>query len=134
MTAVENSQSLPLSEPDRQELRRARAERAAGIAKWVLPFLVLAAALGYWEWAVQHYGIKPYLLPAPSRIFITLVADWPVLAPSLLNTLNITFGALALAVVGGGGLAVVFAQSRWVEMALVPFAIILQVTPVVAIA
>jgi NitT/TauT family transport system permease protein len=119
---------------DLKELRRARAQQVAGVAKWLLPFVVLFAVLSYWQWAVVHYDIKPYLLPAPVKIVTTLVSDWPLLFPSLLNTLEITFGALALAVVVGGGLAILFAQSRWIEMALVPFAITLQVTPIIAIA
>ena len=120
--------------PDAGELRRARAQRLTRIGSWLLPLLVLSLSLGYWEWAVAHWDIKPYLLPAPSRIATTLVNDWGLLAPSLLNTLKITFGALALATIGGGGLAILFAQSRWIEMALVPFAITLQVTPIIAVA
>ncbi len=120
--------------PDPVEVRRARVQRLTEIAKWLLPFVVLAIVVGYWQWAVLHYDIKPYLLPSPQRIVTTLASDWPLLAPSLLNTLEITFGALALAVIGGGGLAVLFAQSRWIEMAFVPFAITLQVTPIIAIA
>eukprot|EP01037_Dinobryon_pediforme_P026958 gene26958-29662_t len=119
---------------DIAEVRRARADRLAAVARWILPLIVLAAALLYWEWAVYHYDIKPFILPAPSRILVTLISDWKVLEPSLLNTLQITFGALARGVGGGGGRAVLFAQSRWVEMAFVPFAITLQVTPVVAVA
>jgi NitT/TauT family transport system permease protein len=120
--------------PDAAELRRERIERMASVARWILPFLVLFVVLAYWQWAVVHYGIKPYLLPSPLLVAQTLITDWPSLAPSLVNTLDITFGALALAVIGGGGLAILFAQSRWIEMALVPFAITLQVTPIIAIA
>jgi NitT/TauT family transport system permease protein len=120
--------------PDPAEVARARAETIARIASWLLPFVVLFAAIGFWQWAVEHYHVQPYLLPSPTRIVTTLVSDWPLLFPSLINTLEITFGALALAVLFGGGLAVLFAQSRWIEMALVPFAITLQVTPIIAIA
>jgi NitT/TauT family transport system permease protein len=42
--------------------------------------------------------------------------------------------ALAIALVGGVVLAVLMAQSRWVEVALIPYAVVLQVTPIVAIA
>lgn len=124
--------TLPIADP--AEVRRLRRARVQAVARWILPFVVLFAALGYWQWAVVHYGIKPYLLPSPLRIAATLGSDWPVLWPSLVNTLEITFGALALAVIGGGGLAILFAQSRWIEMALVPFAITLQVTPIIAVA
>ena len=49
-------------------------------------------------------------------------------------TLQITFIALAIALVGGVALAILMAQSRWIELALFPYAVILQVTPIVAIA
>lgn len=129
-----NIGSTPTAPIDTAELARARSQRMTEIASWILPFLVLLLALGYWQWAVVHYEIKPYLLPSPLRIVQTLGADWQLLLPSLVNTLEITFGALALAVLGGGGLAILFAQSRWIEMALVPFAITLQVTPIIAVA
>jgi len=64
----------------------------------------------------------------------TLVKDWGVLSTSLVNTLKITFGALAIAVTGGVGLAVLFTQSKWIERSLFPFAVVLQVTPLIAIA
>lgn len=64
----------------------------------------------------------------------TLVADWGTLSGSLWITLKITFMALAAAVIVGVALAVLFSQSKWLEMALLPYAVILQVTPVVAIA
>jgi len=131
---MSSMERIDIAVPDPVELARARAQKLTDIAKWILPFLVLATALGYWQWAVVHFDIKPYLLPSPLKIATTLVADWPILLPSLINTLEITFGALALAVIGGGGLAILFAQSRWIEMALVPFAITLQVTPIIAVA
>ncbi len=64
----------------------------------------------------------------------TLWANLGSLAQSWLFTLKITFGALLLSAAGGALLAALFATSRWVELALFPFAIVLQVTPIVAIA
>lgn len=133
LNATHSDLSAPPS-VDAEEIRRLNAERLYAVGRWVLPFVVLFAVLGWWQWAVVHYDIKPYLLPSPLRIASTLVSDWPLLFPSLVNTLEITFGALALAIIGGGGLAILFAQSRWIEMALVPFAITLQVTPIIAVA
>ena len=78
--------------------------------------------------------IPPYILPAPSLIGVTLVRDWGTLSGSLLVTLTITLEALLAAVIGGVGLAVFFAQWKWVERSFFPFAVILQVTPIVAIA
>ena len=101
---------------------------------YVLPALVFAAAVGAWEWAVVANDIKPYILPAPSLIFATLIKDWNTLASSLLVTLSITAEGLAAAVFGGVGLALLFAQSKWIERSIFPFAVALQVTPIVAIA
>jgi NitT/TauT family transport system permease protein len=106
-------------------------ERALRIA---LPAAVLALAVLAWDLTVRVNGIPPYILPGPGLVLATLAADWPILGSSLVTTLEITFAALALAVVGGIGLAVLFNQSRTIEHSLYPYAVILQVTPVVAIA
>jgi len=107
---------------------------ARRIATYLLPAASLLVAFASWEATVRFNEIPPYILPAPSRVLATLVQDWPVLFEALLNTLEITFGALAIAVVGGVGLAVLFTQSKWVELSLFPFAVILQVTPIISIA
>ena len=99
-----------------------------------LPALVLIGALALWELWVQLAGIPHYIVPAPSLVLTTLWENLGSLAVAWLYTLKITFGALLLAVVGGVLLAVAFALSRTVELALLPFAIVLQVTPIVAIA
>jgi NitT/TauT family transport system permease protein len=100
----------------------------------LLPITVLALGVALWEVVVQTYAIPPYVLPAPQLVFKTLVADWGVLSTSLLVTLTTTLEGFALAVVGGVGLAVLFNQSRLIEYSLYPYAVILQVTPIVAIA
>lgn len=104
------------------------------LLRWVLPVAVLAAALAAWELYVDLRGVPPYVLPAPSVIWTTLLADWPMLSASLLVTLSTTAKGLALALVGGVGLAILFSQSRFIEYAVYPFAVVLQVTPVLAIA
>ena len=103
-------------------------------ARFVLPALVLLGALALWELWVRLAGIPHYIVPAPSLVLATLWENLGSLAVSWLYTLKITVGALLLAVVGGVLLAVAFALSRTVELALLPFAIALQVTPIVAIA
>jgi NitT/TauT family transport system permease protein len=100
----------------------------------LLPVLVLGLGIAAWDLVVRVNGIPPYVLPGPGLVAATLASDWPVLAASLLVTLTTTFEGLALAVIGGIGLAVLFNQSRLVEYSLYPYAVILQVTPVVAIA
>jgi len=102
--------------------------------EYLLPTAALIFALLVWEFVVWAAAIPPYLLPSPSLILITLFKDWATLYGSLLVTLRITCEALAAAILGGVALAVLFAQSRLVERAFFPFAVILQVTPIVAIA
>lgn len=107
------------------------SERALGL---VMPLLVGVLALAGWEAMVRVREIPPYLLPGPILILRTLVEDWPSLAQSLLVTLRITLSALLAATVLGSLLAILFAQSKWIERSLFPYAVILQVTPIVAIA
>ena len=83
---------------------------------------------------MRIYEIPPYVLPGPRLVFSTLVSDWEVLSASLLVTLATTLEGFMLAVIGGVGLAVLFNQSRLIEYSLYPYAVILQVTPIVAIA
>lgn len=98
------------------------------------PIAIGVVTLGLWELAVRWNGIPSYILPGPLLIGQTLVADWGTLSGSLWITLRITFMALAAAVIVGVTLAVLFTQSKWLEMSLLPYAVILQVTPIVAIA
>jgi NitT/TauT family transport system permease protein len=111
-----------------------RRERLERWVKWTAPFVIVLAALGAWEFVVWYNQIPHYILPGPSLVLRTLVADWGTLSASLLITLQITFMALVIAIVGGVGLAVLFSPSKWVELSLFPFAVVLQVTPIVAIA
>ncbi|MGJ4880820.1 MULTISPECIES: ABC transporter permease [unclassified Bradyrhizobium] len=87
-----------------------------------------------WELVVRVNGIQPYVLPGPLLILKTLVADWDILAQSLLTTLVTTLEGFIAAALGGIALALLFNQSRWLEWALFPYAVVLQVTPVIAVA
>src|SRR5262249_53007982 len=87
-----------------------------------------------WHLVVHWRDIPPYVLPGPLLVFSTLVSDWPALSASLLVTLATTLEGFLLAVIGGIGLAILFNQSRVIEYSLYPYAVILQVTPIVAIA
>jgi NitT/TauT family transport system permease protein len=104
------------------------------IVRIVLPITVLVLVAVLWEALVKIENIPIYVLPSPGRIMRTLVEDWALLFQSLLVTLTTTIEGFVLAAVGGVGLAVLFNQSRLIEYSLYPFAVILQVTPVVAIA
>jgi NitT/TauT family transport system permease protein len=102
--------------------------------RMLLPVLVLALGLLAWELIVWANGIQPYVLPGPWLVLRTLIADWPLLSQSLWVTLVTTLQGFVLAVAGGVALAVLFNQSRLLEHSFYPYAVILQVTPVVAIA
>jgi NitT/TauT family transport system permease protein len=100
----------------------------------MIPVLVFAALIAAWEAIVRLAAIPPYVLPAPSLIAQTLVNDWATLSASLWVTLRITALALTLATGIGVALAILFAQWRWLERSFFPIAVILQVTPIIAIA
>ena len=91
----------------------------------LIPTLVGVAFILLWEFFVRANGIAEFVLPAPSRIAMSLYDNFDSLMASLWVTLSITLAAFFLAVVGGVGLAILFSQSRLVEMALFPYAVIL---------
>ncbi len=99
-----------------------------------LPLLVLALVLVAWDLAVRGFAIPAYVLPGPGLVLATLVADAELLWQSLLVTLAITVQGFLLAAVGGIALAIAFNQWRLIEYSFYPYAVILQVTPIVAVA
>jgi NitT/TauT family transport system permease protein len=99
-----------------------------------LPFAVAALLLGIWEWAVAHWQVPPYVLPAPSAIARAFADNFSSLMDALASTLTVTLEAFAAATILGVLTAIGFSQSRLLERTLYPYAVILQVTPVVAIA
>jgi NitT/TauT family transport system permease protein len=104
------------------------------LMKWAAPLAVGVLVLVLWHVLVKAFDVPKFLVPGPLLVAETLIADWGLLFNSLLVTLKITFGAFFLAVVIGTLVAFLFVQSRWVEMSLFPYAVLLQVTPIVAIA
>nr|WP_329723957.1 ABC transporter permease [Caldimonas sp.] len=152
MTAVQPAQAaepmrhaVPDAPPvvaalDESDIPVAQGERRiAGVRISLWPRIVAPVVLGVaflvaWTLVVRVRGIAPYILPDPILIARTLVSDWPSLSASLWITLSISLAALSAAVVIGLVLAVLFTQSKWLELSLFPYAIVLQVTPIVAIA
>jgi NitT/TauT family transport system permease protein len=107
---------------------------AARPLRIVLPVLVALAGTAIWELAVRLGNIPPYVLPGPVAVIGTLISDWFVLLQSLGVTLLTTLEGFVAAAIGGIALALLFNQSKLLEYSLFPYAVILQVTPVIAIA
>jgi NitT/TauT family transport system permease protein len=111
---------------------------SAGRVSWwwqiLAPLAVGTVFLVLWEIVVRINRIPPYILPGPLAIAESLWTDGPSLLGSLLVTLRVTLAALAAAAILGGMIAVLFSLSRILELSLFPYAVILQVTPIVAIA
>ncbi len=120
-----------MNPPQDKPAPEGRALRALRI---LLPAVVAVAATVVWELVVRLYDIQPYVMPGPLAVFRTLVGDWGVLSQSLLTTLTTTLEGFVAAAVGGVALALLFNLSRLLEYSLFPYAVILQVTPVIAIA
>jgi NitT/TauT family transport system permease protein len=108
--------------------------RTTRFSRIAAPLAVGAVLLVLWEAVVRAEGIPPYILPGPLAIAQSLWTDGPSLLGSLLVTLRVTLAALAAAAVLGGAIALLFSLSRVLELSLFPYAVILQVTPIVAIA
>jgi len=104
------------------------------LLNWGAPIAVGVLFIVAWHVVVQAFGISKFVLPPPASVLQTLIADWELLSSSLLITLKVTFGAFFLAVLIGTTIAFLFVQSRAVEASLFPYAVLLQVTPIVAIA
>lgn len=111
--------------------RTSVTERVLSVA---IPVLMVILAIAAWQAHIVINQVPRYIMPAPLDVVTALYTDWGTLAPSLLVTLRITVLALGIALIGGVGLAIILVQSRWIELALFPFAVILQVTPMIAIA
>lgn len=103
-------------------------------ARIVLPVAMGVLSLVLWEAVVRGLHVSPHILPGPAAIARALVEDGPLLSAALWVTLKITAAAFASAVLVGGAIALLFSLSKWIELTFFPYAVIMQVTPVVAIA
>lgn len=104
------------------------------ILSYALPLLVGLGVLAVWQLAVPTTDEWRFVLPRPSDIVDAAVTERDALLAAAWVTLRVTILAFAFALVLGVALAVIFAQSTIVARALFPYAVTLQVTPVVAIA
>ncbi len=113
---------------------RRRADIRDRALRVMLPVVVLALLVWMWDAVVRVNEIPSYVLPGPALVIKTVISDWEILGPSLATTLATTFEGFVLAALGGVFLAIAFNASRLIEHSLYPYAVILQVTPVIAIA
>jgi NitT/TauT family transport system permease protein len=113
---------------------RRRQIRTAAVLRWGAPVAVCVLVLAAWEAVVRVGEIPSYKLAAPSLIVQTMYARWPELAAAWTVTVKTMLVALVAAVATGVVLAAAFSMSRVLEASLLPYAVVLQVTPLVAVA
>jgi len=97
----------------------------------IITFLLLICA---WELTVSFQNIPKYILPAPTDILDSLLINYSDLLRSTFITFRITLFAFIIASLLAIFIAILFSQSKIIELSLYPIAVIFQVTPVVAIA
>jgi NitT/TauT family transport system permease protein len=132
MSAVVSNAST-MAVVDAEEQARVAAEKREKLGRWLIPTIVVLLTIYFWDRLCVWYEIPHYIVPRPYRVWDELVKDWPFLLGALRTTLQTTFLGLGIAIVGGVLLAILFNQSKWAEMSFFPYAVILQVTPIVAI-
>lgn len=128
LTSPKSAASLPQSSPRQQWLKKLTS------IDMIAPVIVGILALLAWDIFVRVTQMPPYLLPGPLLVFQTLISEWNQLFPSLLITLQITLTAFVAATVSGLLVSILFTQSKWIERSFFPYAVVLQTTPIVAIA
>jgi len=104
------------------------------VQRVLYPLMVAVVLLGTWQGLVTGLKLPAYLVPSPVLMVQTLFTDWVALGLALLVTLKITVLSFVAATVVGVLISFLFVQSRAIETALFPYAVLLQVTPIVAVA
>lgn len=127
-------------EPSSSSTRKPAPDLLKTFKNWLFswdvmaPLMVGVIALLVWDIGVRVTQTPPYILPGPGLVFQALVQDWNELFPSLMMTVKITLVAFVAAIVSGVLVAILFTQNKWIERSFFPYAVILQTTPIVAIA
>ena len=106
-------------------------ERALNI---LLPFIAVIAFLVLWSAGVRVFEIPDYLLPTPEDVIRRVARDWYVLARNASYTMQSVLSGFAAAVLVGVPLAFAVVLSRSVERVTMPFLVMSQTIPKVAIA
>ncbi len=118
---------------DAEEAARLRAARAERLGRWLIPVIVVVLSIILWDRLCVWREVPRYMVPRPHEVWGQFIVDWPLLLSALATTLGTTLMGLGVAVAGGVLLAILFTQSKWAEMSFFPYAVIMQVTPIVAI-
>ncbi|SCK40587.1 NitT/TauT family transport system permease protein [Variovorax sp. HW608] len=121
----------PQAKPEAKRTPLLQQPRVQRIA---YPLLVGVVLVALWQGIVTAMELPPYLVPSPYLMLQTLVTDWMPLGMALLVTLKITVLSFVVATVAGVLISFLFVQSKLIETALFPYAVLLQVTPIVAVA
>jgi NitT/TauT family transport system permease protein len=101
---------------------------------WLRPILGLVALVAVWELTVKAFAIPPYLLPAPSAVMGRILENPGLLAGHVATTAFEALAGLAIAIAVACSLAVLLARSVLAEQMVFPYLVLLQVTPIIAIA
>jgi NitT/TauT family transport system permease protein len=137
------SEAKPVSTPRIRQAPPPRAEKKAvrvpllrqpRVQRVMYPLLVGVVLVAIWQGLVTAMELPPYLVPSPYLMMQTLVTDWVPLGMALLVTLKITVLSFVVATIAGVLISFLFVQSKLIETALFPYAVLLQVTPIVAVA
>jgi NitT/TauT family transport system permease protein len=117
-----------------EPMEKSQEVRSSRLVRYIVPVLTFLAVILAWDLYVRFNQVPSYIMPGPGHVMQVLWDDRAILMPAFLVTAKITFMALGLALVGGIVLAILLVQSRLAELALYPIAVVLQVTPIIAIA
>ena len=102
--------------------------------KVLYPVIVAIVVILLWQGWVSYFKIPQFLVPSPTVMLQSLWTHAGSLFMSLLFTLKITLLSFLLSVIIGATVAFILVQNRFIETALFPYIVFLQVTPIVAIA
>jgi NitT/TauT family transport system permease protein len=95
---------------------------------------VFGALVMLWQVIIWVFRVPAFMLPSPWAVAKAVAARFPSLVSSFAITAEEAVGGIVLSIVVGVGIALIFAQSRWVRRMLYPWTLLLQTVPIVAIA
>jgi len=114
--------------------RQGGRDGRGGMRAVVAAIIGVGLFLGLWELAVWAFDIEPFKLPAPSDVLRNIAEDPGFYVRHGRTTVWEAFLGFMLALVVALAAATVMAHSRAVEQAVLPLAVLIQVTPIIAYA